>query len=155
MLDECSQQLRDIESQYKDNEVKLNILQNQFQAPEYLVGKMKILINQMIFETFKVKFDRIETETSQSLTEKEKLDLQQVALINNCQITKIDSKSTTRICLVPKALTTTTISRPSQFIIEQSTLLCSSASTFQMASILNASIELHTASSPLTELKVR
>ena len=155
MLDECSQKLKDIESQYKGNDVKLNVIQNQFQAPDYLVGKMQTLINQMIFEAFTVTFDRVETGISQSLTAKEQLDLEQLALINNCQITKINSKSRTRVYSVPKALTTTSISRLSQFTIEQSILLCSSESTFQMVSILNASIELHTTSSPRTELKVR
>ncbi|CAF4339484.1 unnamed protein product, partial [Rotaria sp. Silwood2] len=154
LLDECSEKLRSIENQYKYDNIKLSVRQNEFQAPEYLVGKVKELVNQMIFDNFTIIFEQVETETPRTLTAKEDLELKHLALINNCHIVKIETKSKTKICSVPKAITITTISHQSKFITNQSILFSSSASVFYKVSISYASIEIHTMSNRFMDQKV-
>ncbi len=151
-MDNCSQNLHEIEAQYKDHNIKLNIRQNEFQAPEYLVEKIKKMINRMIFEIFTLTFDRIETKTSsQSLTAKEQAHLEYEILMNNCRIEKMEFISKRKSYSIPKAVA---ISKPSKHITEQSKILSSSEFAFQKMSILNASIEIHVRPDPLTDLEV-
>ncbi|CAF3273078.1 unnamed protein product [Rotaria sp. Silwood2] len=108
----------------------------------------------MIFDNFTIIFEQVETETPRTLTAKEDLELKHLALINNCHIVKIETKSKTKICSVPKAITITTISHQSKFITNQSILFSSSASVFYKVSISYASIEIHTMSNRFMDQKV-
>lgn len=148
MLDECSEKLRDIEHQYKDDNVKFCVRQNEFQAPEFLIRKMKELINQMIFDTFTIEFNGTLTDTEES-------ELKHLALINNFQTINIEAKPKTKICSIPKAVTQNPISNLSKFIKEQSTIILSSESIFYKKSVLQASIEIHIISEQFLNQKVQ
>ncbi|CAF3978904.1 unnamed protein product [Rotaria magnacalcarata] len=151
LLDECSEKLREIERQYTDDDVKFNVRQNEFQAPEYLVEKVKASINQMIFDNFTVTFELITPEASQVLTTKEETELKYFALINNCRTMVIETKCKRKAFSVPKALTRTPISRLSKYITEQSTLFSSSDFIYYKAAVSHASIEIHSTSSHFME----
>ncbi|CAF1601334.1 unnamed protein product, partial [Didymodactylos carnosus] len=148
LMDECSQKLKEIEIQYKHDNVKLGIRQNEFQAPVYLIDKIKESINKMIFETFTVTFETI----SHVPSSEEISDLKQLAQQHNCHVDKIDTKTEIKVLSIPKGLAAAS-HLVSKLTIEQSNAFCSSTLVFRKASVSTASIKIHLVRSSLTEIK--
>ncbi|CAF1342365.1 unnamed protein product [Didymodactylos carnosus] len=143
LIDNCLQKLKDIETQYKDDNVKLRIRENTYHAPQYLIETIKQLITKLISYTVTFTVENI-IEHNLTLADKEKSQLEYIAQKHNCKIVKIEIKTKRKICTIPKALTTSTIPSTSKLIIEQSNTFCSSFS-MRKASVLNGSIEIHKA----------
>jgi hypothetical protein len=78
--------LKNIELQYKDDNVKVNIRGNHFSAPHYLIIKIKKLINNLVYQAFSPTFQCI--ENNYSLTTDENSQLEQIARQFKCHYRK-------------------------------------------------------------------
>jgi len=129
--------LKNIELDYKDDNVKIHIRENSITAPQYLLMKMKQLIQSMIFQTATLNFQYI--ENAFILTEKDHLQLKVLGQNYNCEIDKIDSKTKKELILLPKGKFSST----SKHIIKESNRFYSSLSIPRKLSISNNTIEIH------------
>ncbi len=149
-MDNCLRELKDIENDYADDNVEIRIRQKEFYAPQYLIEKIKQHVNDLINQNAVCVIQKIGHSTS-SIDEEMIVQLNQIARRHYCRIEKTESKIEMQVHSVPKALAKTSLS--SKNTIEQSNLFCSSLSVRKI-SILNGSIEIHTAAHP-TSLLVR
>lgn len=138
MLDNCLEELKDIENEYKDDNVKIRIRQKEFNAPQYLIEKIKEKISELMFLLATSQFKKI--GNSFILTNEQIKQLNQIARGNKCRIEKIDTKTEREVYSIPKTLSQS--SNTSTFIIEQSNEFCSSLS-MRKISVLNGSIEIY------------
>lgn len=128
--------MKSIESDYKDDNVKIQIRENLIIAPQYLIMKMKQLIQSMIFQTANLNFQHI--ENAFTLTEQDQLQLKVLAQNYNCVIDKIGIETKQQPILLPVGRNAST----SKHIIEESNQFFSSLSIQRKLSISNNTIEI-------------
>lgn len=137
-MDNCIEQLKDIEDEFKDDGVKIRMRQKEFRAPQYLIEKMKQRVKELIFQTVNYRFEKI--GNSFELTDDNNNQLNRIAQHNYCRIEKIETKSEMKIYPIPKALSQ--LPNMSSSIIQQSKKFYSSLSVRKI-SVLNGSIEIY------------
>jgi hypothetical protein len=140
-LDNCVRQLKNIELEHKDDNVKIQIRENLFYAPQYLTSKIKQLINTLIFQTATIIFQCIENACM--LTTNENLKLEQITRKYNCQIEKVDIQTKNEIVKLPKARTTSTTQSTSKFIIQESNRFVTTLTMLKRLSTSIGGIEIH------------
>ncbi|CAF3429055.1 unnamed protein product [Rotaria sp. Silwood2] len=143
LLDNCLHQLETIEYEYKDDNVKIKIRENQLYAPHYLKIKIQQRINNLIDQQYPLIFQYIGNDSI--LTNDEKLQLEEIAGQFKCQIDKIDLQTKKEIVTLPKVINTSTLKSSPKFIIKKSKEFYSSLSLLKTTSIANSTIELHLA----------
>jgi hypothetical protein len=129
--------LKNIELDYKDDNVKIQIRENSIDAPQYLIMKIKQLIKSMICQTTTLTFQYI--PNAFTLTEKDYLQLKVLAKNYNCEIDKIDTETKKELFLLPKGKITST----SKYIEKESKQFYSSLSIPRILLISNNTIEIH------------
>jgi hypothetical protein len=139
-MDYCLQQLKDIESEYKDDNVQIHIREKEFHAPQYLIDRIKQQINELICQTVVFVIQKIDNTTS--LTDEENVALNKIAKQHNCRIENVESKHEMQVYSIPKALAETMFT--SALIVEQSKTFCATSSMRKL-SVLHGSIEVYTA----------
>ncbi|CAF1351161.1 unnamed protein product [Rotaria magnacalcarata] len=138
LVDNCLQQLKDIENMYKNDNVQIRIRQKEFYAPQYLIEEIKKHIYELICQTAICTMQTIESLTA--LSDDDNVKLNEIAKKYCCSIERIESNVETEIHRIPKALTNTS-STPS-LIIQKSNKFCSSLSVRKI-SVSNGSIEIY------------
>ncbi|CAF4746587.1 unnamed protein product [Rotaria sp. Silwood1] len=139
LVDNCLQQLKNIESDYKNDNVQIRIRQKEFYAPQYRIEAIKQHINELIYQSTTFTIQKL--ENSVCLTDDDSARLNEIAKKHCCRIERIESNVEMQIHPIPKALITT--SATSSLFIQQSNTFCSSLSVKKM-SVLNGSIEVYT-----------
>jgi hypothetical protein len=129
--------LRNIELEHKDDDVKIQIRENSIVAPQYLIMKIKHLIQSMTFQSTTLIFQYI--ENALTITEKNHLELNQLTQNYNCEIDKIDIHTKREPIILPKGKNASA----SKFIIKQSDQFYSSLTIPKKVSISNHTIEIH------------
>ncbi|CAF3806468.1 unnamed protein product [Rotaria sp. Silwood1] len=138
LLENCIEQLKDIEDEYKDDCVKIRIRKTEFSAPQYLIDKIHEKIKQLMIQP--VIFQYMEIENSVQLTDDDIKKIRHIAEYNYCRIEKIDSKMEMKVYSIPKA--SSQLTNISSSIIQQSNEFISSLS-MRKISVLNGSIEIY------------
>lgn len=138
MLENCTEQLKDIQDEYKDDAVKIRIRSKEFCAPQYLIETIKQKIYELIYENIICQYEKI--GNSITLTDNHKNQLYKIAKYNYCRIEKLETKLDIKVYSIPKALSTT--ANVSSSIVQQSNELTSSLSIRQI-SVLKGSIEIY------------
>ncbi|CAF1449677.1 unnamed protein product [Rotaria sordida] len=138
LLENCVEQLNDIENEYKNDCVKIRIRQKEFSVPQYLIGKIKQKIHELMIQTIICKYQKI--GNSILLNDDNNKQFYQIAKRNYCRIEKIEIKTEMNVYSIPKALSQT--SNISNSIIQQSNEFTSSLS-MKKISVLNGSIEIY------------
>ncbi|CAF0948020.1 unnamed protein product [Rotaria sordida] len=141
LLDNCVHQLKNIELKYKDDNVKIQIRENLFYAPQYLASKIKQLINALVFQTATIIFQCIENACM--MTTNEHLEIETIARKYNCQIDRIDVQTKNEVIKLPKARRTSTIKSTSIFIIQQSNRFIAALNMLKRLSTSTGGIEIH------------
>ncbi len=129
--------MKNIELDFKDDHIKLQIREDSITAPQYLINKIKQLIQSMIFQTTSLIFQYLENALIYS--DKVLQQLNTTAKNFNCEIDKIDIETNKEAILLPKRQNTST----SKYIIKQSEQFYSSLSIPKKLLISNHSIEIH------------
>ncbi len=129
--------MKNLELDYKEDNVKIQIRENSIDAPQYLIMKMKELIQSMICQTITLTFQYI--PNAFTLTEKDYLQLKVLAKNSNCEIDKIDIETKKKIFLLPKGKIIST----SKYIEKESNQFYSSLSIPRILLISNNTIEIH------------
>ncbi|CAF0983783.1 unnamed protein product [Rotaria sordida] len=138
LLDNYVHEIKNLEIDYKDDNIKIKIRENIIIAPQYLIIKIKQLIQSKIFQTITLIFRYI--KNAFILTEKDHLKLTTLAQNYHCEINKIDTATKKELIILPKGKNTTT----SKYIMNQSNQFYSSLSIWKKLSISNNTIEIHT-----------
>ncbi|CAF3767822.1 unnamed protein product [Rotaria sordida] len=141
LLDNCVHQLENIEHEYKDDNVKIRIRENQLYVPHYLKIKIQQRINNLIDQQYPITFQYIGNDSI--LTNNEKLQLEEIAGRFKCQIDKIDLQTKKEIITLPKITNTSTSKSTPKLIIKQSKEFYYSLSISKKTLISNSTIELH------------
>jgi hypothetical protein len=136
-LDNHVPELKHIELDYKDDNVKLQIRANAITAPQYLIMKMKHLIQSMIFQATSLIFEYI--ENAFIYPEKVLLQLNSVAQKYNCEIDEMATETKKEAVVLPRRQNAST----SNYIIKQSDQFVSSVSIPRKLSVSNNTIEIH------------
>jgi len=131
--------LKEIENDYKDDNVQIRIRLKEFYAPQYLIDKIKQDVYELISQTTICIIQKI--GNSIPSMDEHITKLNEIARRYYCNIEKVDTKIEMQVHSVPKALEKTAVS--SKQMIEQSNAFCSSMH-IRKISVLNGSIELHT-----------
>ncbi|CAF3486533.1 unnamed protein product [Rotaria sp. Silwood1] len=140
LLDNYVHQLKNIELEYKDDNVKIQIRENLFHAPQYLSSKIKQLINALVFQTATISFQCLENACT--MTVNEHLKIEQIARKYNCQIDKINVQTNNELVKLPKTRITSTIKSTSTFIIDESNRFIASVQMLNRLSISTGGIEI-------------
>ncbi|UJR11256.1 hypothetical protein I4U23_015438 [Adineta vaga] len=139
LIDNCLQQLADIENHYVNDNVKIRLQQKEFYAPQYLIEKIKEEINELICETVICTIKTI--DNSALLSDENKAQLDRISTQYSCRIERVVSKTELQIFRIPKAVSNAT-SPISNTMLEQSNQFCSSLS-LRAISTSNISIQIH------------
>ncbi|CAF2676114.1 unnamed protein product [Rotaria sp. Silwood2] len=137
LLDNYVHEIKNLEIDNKDDNVKIQIRENIIIAPQYLIMKIKQLIQSMVFQTIILTFRYI--KNAFILTEKDDLKLKSLAQNYNCEINKIDIETKKELIILPKGKNIST----SKYIINESNQFYSSLSIWRKLSISNNIIEIH------------
>ncbi|CAF1189241.1 unnamed protein product [Rotaria sp. Silwood1] len=140
LLENCTEQLKDLEHEYKDDCLRIRIRDKEFSAPQYLIDRIQEKIKRLFIQTSTFQYQKL--GDSLQITDENYKKLNQIAQYNYCQIEKIETKAEMKAYSVPKALSPTL--NISSSIIEQSNEFISSLSMRKIA-ILNGSIEIYLA----------
>ena len=149
MLDNCREQIQDIENEYTDDHVKIRIRSKEFSAPQYLIDKVKQKLNDLIFYSTVCRFRKMGNTIT--LTDDDRTQINQIARRNYCRIEKIDSQTDWIVCSIPQAFSSSAAT--SKLAIQRSNELCSSLS-MKKISILQSSIEIYL-TNKITSIPVR
>ncbi|UJR07650.1 hypothetical protein I4U23_011938 [Adineta vaga] len=148
LLDNCISQLKQIELDYKDDNVHIQIHSNLLTAPQYLIVKIKQLIQSLLFHTTTLTFRYIENGIT--LTEHDQLQLKTIGQNHNCQLDHIDTQTEKEIILLPKSKDTPT----SKYIMKKSEEFYTSLTPVWKLSVETNTIELRPASNPTSDITV-
>ncbi|CAF3631775.1 unnamed protein product [Rotaria sp. Silwood1] len=140
LLENCTEQLKDLEHEYKDDCLRIRIRDKEFSAPQYLIDRIQEKIKRLFIQTSTFQYQKL--GDSLQITDENYKKLNQIAQYNYCRIEKIETKAEMKAYSVPKALSPTL--NISSSIIEQSNEFISSLSMRKIA-ILNGSIEIYLA----------
>ncbi|CAM4934412.1 unnamed protein product [Rotaria socialis] len=141
LLENCILQLNSIELEHRNDNVKIQIRENVYYAPQYLTSKIKKMINALIFHTATISFQCIENACT--VTTSEQLDLEQITRKHNCQMDRIDLQSTNELIQLPKARTISTIKSTSPSIIQESNQFITKLMTLNRIVTSSCGIEIH------------
>ncbi|CAF4255680.1 unnamed protein product [Rotaria sp. Silwood2] len=141
IMNHCLHQLRNVELEYKDDNVRINIRQNSFDAPQYLTRKIEHLIHELAFQATMIVFQCL--DNAHTLITDQKSQLTMIAQRYNCQIDFIDVKVQNEIITLPKSINSSTIELTPKYLIEQSNQFYSSIGILKKISISNFEIEIH------------
>ncbi|CAF3683738.1 unnamed protein product [Rotaria sp. Silwood1] len=137
LLDNYVHEIKNLEINYNDDNVKIQIRENIIIAPQYLIKKIKQLIQSMIFQTSILIFQYI--KNAFILTEKDHLKLKTFAQNYHCEINKIDIETKKDLIILPKGKNVST----SKYITNESNQFYSTLSMWRKLSISNNTIEIH------------
>ncbi|CAF3728572.1 unnamed protein product [Rotaria sp. Silwood1] len=137
LLDNYVHEIKNLEIDYNDDNVKIQIRENIIIAPQYLIKKIKQLIQSMIFQTSILIFQYI--KNAFILTEKDHLKLKTFAQNYHCEINKIDIETKKDLIILPKGKNVST----SKYITNESNQFYSTLSMWRKLSISNNTIEIH------------
>ncbi|CAF1114353.1 unnamed protein product [Adineta steineri] len=137
LLDNYVHELKKIELDYKDDNVKIQIRENSIIAPQYLTMKIKQLIQSMISNTSTLNFRYIENAIT--LTEQNDLQLKVLAQTYNCELDRIDINTREEPILLPKGKNISA----STNIVNESEDFYSSLFVFSQLFIATNTIEIH------------
>lgn len=130
--------MKTIEEEYKDDGVKIRIRQKNFSAPQYLSGTVRYKINELMFHVLICQYHKI--GDSFVLTTQQHEQMQKLVQSHHCRIEKIQTRTSTEVYSIPKALSL--VSNPSNSIIDQSQQFSARMSVRKIA-VANGSIEIH------------
>lgn len=137
-MDNCLEQAKDIEEEYKDDSVKIRIRQKDFSAPQYLAEKIRQKINEFMFHTLICQYQTMGNSIVVSTQQHEQI--QRLLTSSNCRIEKKETRTSMEVYSIPKALSSS--SNTSNAIIEQSQDFSATLSVRKI-SIAHGSIEVH------------
>jgi hypothetical protein len=129
--------LKKIEFNYKDDNVKIQIRENQIHVPQYLIVKIKQLIQSMVYQRTILRFQYI--QNAFILKEKDYLALKSIARNYNCELEEIKTETKKELIILPKGTNAST----SKYILNESKQFYSSLSISRILSIKNNTIEIH------------
>ncbi|CAF1250141.1 unnamed protein product [Rotaria magnacalcarata] len=141
LLENCIPQLNTIELEHRNDNVKIQIRENVYYAPQYLTSKVKKMINELIFYTATISFQCIENACT--VTTSEQLDLEQITRKHNCQMDRINLQSRNELIHLPKARTISTIKSTSPSIIQESNQFITKLMTLNRIVTSSDGIEIH------------
>ncbi|CAM4863546.1 unnamed protein product [Rotaria socialis] len=137
LVDNYMHELKNVEFNYKDDNLKINIRENIITAPQYLIMKIKQLVQSMISPTITLIYRHI--KNSCTFTEKDHSKLKNLAESYFCEIDKINIETKKELLLLPKGQAKST----SKFIIKESSQFYSSLSIWRKLAVSNHTIEIH------------
>ncbi|CAF1193584.1 unnamed protein product [Adineta steineri] len=140
LLADCVDEIKKIEFEHRDDNVKIQIRENVIYAPKYLTQKIQQLIKSLIVATTSITFRCI--GNSCLFNTKKQLELEHVARKTNCQIDRIGIQTENELLKLPKARTTLTIQSTSKYIIEESNRFLSTLTMVKKLPISNGAIEI-------------
>ncbi|CAF1260775.1 unnamed protein product [Adineta ricciae] len=132
LLNNCGSSLKQIELNYEEDNVKIQIREDSFISPQYLVKIIKQLIQSMIFQTVNLTFKSLENVFH--LTDQDRLQLHGLARNHNCEIDNILVDTQEELISLPKGK----ISMRS----EKSSQSCSTLFVPRAISIANKTLEI-------------
>ncbi|CAF3163530.1 unnamed protein product, partial [Rotaria sp. Silwood2] len=138
LLDNCIEQLDDIENEYKKDSVKIRIRQKEFSAPQYLLEIIEKKIQKLLIHRIVCQYEQI--GNSILLTDYDYRQLNRLVYVNYGRIDQIETKTIMKVYSIPKA--SSIISNISNSLIQQSNEFFSSLS-MRKISVLNGSIEIY------------
>ncbi|CAF2751248.1 unnamed protein product [Rotaria sp. Silwood2] len=138
LLDNCIEQLDDIENEYKNDSVKIRIRLKEFSAPQYLLETIEKKIQKLLIHRIICQYEQI--GNSILLTDYDYRQLNRLVYVNYGRIDQIETKTIMKVYSIPKA--SSIISNISNSLIQQSNEFFSSLS-MRKISVLNGSIEIY------------
>ncbi|CAF1314178.1 unnamed protein product [Rotaria sordida] len=138
LLDNCIEQLDDIENEYKNDNVKIRIRLKEFSSPQYLLETIEKKIQKLLPHRIVCQYEQI--GNSILLTDYDYRQLNRLVYVNYGRIDQIETKTIMKVYSIPKASSTT--SNISNSLIQQSNEFFSSLS-MRKISVLNGSIEIY------------
>ncbi|CAF2916335.1 unnamed protein product, partial [Rotaria sp. Silwood2] len=138
LLDNCIEQLDDIENEYKNDSVKIRIRLKEFSAPQYLLETIEKKIQKLLIHRIICQYEQI--GNSILLTDYDYRQLNRLVYANYGRIDQIETKTIMKVYSIPKA--SSIISNISNSLIQQSNEFFSSLS-MRKISVLNGSIEIY------------
>ncbi|CAF3537312.1 unnamed protein product [Rotaria socialis] len=155
LLDNYVHQLKNIELEYNDYDVKIHLRENRLYVPDHLKSKILQRITNLIDSQHPITFQCI--GSNYIITNDEKLQMEIIARQFKCEIYKIEYQSNIQLVTLPKSTNTYTLSSVPKFIINKSKEFHSSLSILEKLSISNSTIELHFAhdsTAPTTDFNI-
>ncbi|CAF1313135.1 unnamed protein product [Rotaria sp. Silwood1] len=137
-IENCIDELQDIENEYKDDNVKIRIRLKEFSAPQYLIETIKEKLKGLMVQKTIFQYQKI--GNSIELTDNHSDELKRIARQNYCRIEGIETKTGMKLYSIPKALSQS--SNVSSSIVQNSNEFISSLSARKI-SIMNGSIEIY------------
>ncbi|CAF0947415.1 unnamed protein product [Adineta ricciae] len=132
LLNNCTSSLKQIELNYEEDNVKIQIREGSFVSPQYLVKSIKQLIQSMIFQTVNLTFKSLENVFH--LTDQNRLQLHGLAKNHNCEIDNILVDAQEELISLPKGKIPTRSGKPTQS--------CSPLFVPRVISIANKTLEI-------------
>jgi hypothetical protein len=134
----CSEQIQDIEDEYKDDYVKIRIRLKEFSAPQYVAEQVKQKIHNLIFYSTICRFRKIGNDMI--FTEEQRTHIYQIARRNYCRIEKIENEIDWIVCSIPNAFSQS--APTSNLTLQRSSDLCSGL-CMKNISILQSSLQIY------------
>ncbi len=131
-------ELKTIELNHRDDNVKIQIRENRIHAPQYLINKIKQLIQSMIYQTKILTFQSI--QNAFVFKDKDYSSLKSIARNYNCELEQIKTEIKRELIILPKGIKNASASK---YIIKESKQFYSSLSIPRILSISNHTIEIH------------
>ncbi len=129
--------MKTIELNHRDDNVKIQIRENRIDAPQYLINKIKQLIQSMIYQTKILTFQSI--QNAFVFKDKDYSSLKSIARNYNCELEEIKTEIKRELIILPKGKNASA----SKYIIKESKQFYSSLSIPRILSISNHTIEIH------------
>ena len=126
-----------IEWDFPDDQVIIDIREDVIHAPQYLIIKIKELIQSMTNQRRILRFSYI--PNGFQLTENDRVELEIITHHYNCQIEQIQTETTKELIDLPKRKNIPT----SKYLNKESSQFQSSFPISKSLSILNHTIEIH------------
>ncbi|CAF3078094.1 unnamed protein product [Rotaria sp. Silwood2] len=127
----------DKDTDKKNDNVKIQIRENIILSPQYLIMKIKQLVQSMVFQTSTTIFRYI--QNAFTLTEKDQSKLKNLAQNYNCEINKINIETKKELIILPKEKNVTT----SKYITNESNQYYFSLTIWRKLSMSHNTIEIH------------
>ncbi|CAF3924690.1 unnamed protein product [Rotaria magnacalcarata] len=141
LLDNYAHQLKSIELEYNDYNVKIHLRENRLYVPDHLKNKILQRITNLIDSQHPITFQCI--GSNYIITNDEKLQMEIIARQFKCEIDKIEYQTNIELVTLPKSTNTYMLPSVPKFIINKSKEFHSSLSILKKLSISNSTIELH------------
>ena len=129
--------MRQIESNYADDHVKIEIREDRFTAPRYLVNTIKELIQAMVFQTTMLTWKSV--ENASILTDRDTSQLKIIAENWNCEIQSITVQTNKEAVTLPTRKLVST----SKYLLRKSQEFHSTLPVRKTMSTGNHTMEVH------------